>query len=150
MISECSDRCIMLHPSQIVSQGWKGLMSAKTVHGFKLQSHYCKLGSLDHTRMAGKMQKNGEYPIDIPWYPMISHDIPIHGVIVRMSCQTAMGTLWGLWKPSGWPPAFWFEMLQWGSWGVVAPVEFWPTVLASSCLMCSGQGRIRSNICNVD
>jgi hypothetical protein len=37
---------------------------------------------------------------------MISHDIPIHGVIVRMSCQTArngdpLGTLEALWLTSG-------------------------------------------------
>lgn len=69
---------------------------------------------------------------------MISHDIPIHGVIVRMSCQTArngdplqsmgsLGTLEALWLTSGFKR---FEMLQWGSRNFVAPVEFWPTVLA--------------------
>jgi hypothetical protein len=82
------------------------------------------------------------------WYPMIS--LFMEWLYACLAKLPAMGTLWGLWKPSGWPPAFWFEMLQWGSRDVVAPVEFWPTVLASSCLMCSGQGRIRSNICNVD
>ena len=82
MISECSDRCIMLHPSQVVSQGWKGLMSAKTVHGFKLQSHYCKLGSLVaqlRSKVAGStLTTQGwlEKCRKMRNIPLISHDIP--------------------------------------------------------------------------